>query len=350
MQNYLHRRHYPQELLTSPSSIFSSLIADVQHARESIDMEYYIFANDRTGHLFANLLCRKARQGVRVRLIVDGYGSMSLGRRMARELAASGVEFTSHALMCRARHHRKMAIIDGRIAHIGGINIADRYVVGNNLGMWHDAQLRLSGAAVKAVARLFDYDFMVSEGVVCEVPQPYNHDGIRVVWSESRGGYAMAELLREVIASARKRLLITTPYFMPPVSAMAQLASAVARGVEVTIVVPERCDVWVLDHVIRRHIAEAEVRGINMRICRRAFVHAKVAIVDERRVVVGSANLDARSLSLNHEIMVVSDNRYVVGEAKGFVDRLLTHSCEPMPKDRRSLIPAFLSRWFEAYL
>ena len=350
MHNNLLNGHHRMELLTSPSSIFSALIDDLHHARESIDMEYYIFANDRTGGLFANLLCRKAKQGLRVRLIVDGFGSMSLSRSMAHKFVECGVEFTSHSLLRRARHHRKMAIIDGRIAHIGGINIADRYVVGNNLGAWYDAQLRLSGGAVTAVARLFDYDFMMSEGAVCEVPLTYSHSGLEVVWSEARGGYAMAELLREVIASARKQLLITTPYFMPPAGVMMQLSSAVARGVEVTIVVPERCDVWLLDHVMRRHVASAHARGINIRICRGAFVHAKMGIVDDRSVVIGSANLDARSLGLNHEIMAVVTNRYIVGAARGFVDRLLAHTSEPNSRDKRSAIPGVICRCFENLL
>ena len=128
MYSYKLQRYHKLELLTSPSSIFSALIADLQHARESIDMEYYIFANDRTGNLFADILRRKARQGVRVRLIVDGYGSMSVSRAMQHAMAADGVEFSMHTLVSRARQHRKMAIVDGRVAHVGGINIADRYV------------------------------------------------------------------------------------------------------------------------------------------------------------------------------------------------------------------------------
>ena len=350
MNNHPKRNFCAQQLLVSPSAIFSSLIADIQRARETIDMEYYIFANDRTGRLFADILRRKARQGLRVRLIVDGYGSFSLGRDMRRALENDGVELQSHALMRHSRYHRKMAIIDGRIAHIGGINIADRYVVGNALGKWYDVQLRLMGDVVGAISRLFDYDSYVCEGIDCEVPMPYYRAGLEVVWSESRAGHAMAELLDDVVRSATQSLLFTTPYFMPPRRVIALLRAAVQRGVGVTLLIPERCDVWMLDHIMRRRLSEALECGVDVRICRGAFLHSKLALIDNERVVVGSANLDARSLYHNREIMASTTNREVVASARSFIDSMLAISTEPTQKDRRSLIPSLLCRCIEGWL
>ena len=349
---YYHPKHHhcAEELLISPSTIFSSLIADLQHARETIDMEYYIFANDRTGRLFADILSRKARKGVRVRLIVDGYGSRTLSRELRRALQHSGVELQSHSLMRHRRYHRKMAIIDGSIAHIGGINIADRYAVGNALGKWYDVQLRLMGGAVGAISRLFDYDAYISEGVDCEVPMSYQNAGLEVVWSENRGGRAMSELLARTISHAHRSLIFTTPYFMPPRSVMEAISRAIERGVKVTLIVPERCDIWLLDHVMRRYIARAVECGIDVRICRRAFLHAKLAVVDGKRVVVGSANLDARSLCHNREIMVATQNRVVIESAERFIRDMLDLSTEPTSRDTRSHIPAFLCRPIEGLL
>lgn len=350
MNNHPKHRDCAQQLLTSPSTIFSSLIADMQHARETIDMEYYIVANDRTGRLFVDILSRKARQGLRVRLIIDGYGSRSLSSKLRKALQHSGVELLCHSLMRHSRYHRKMAIIDGRIAHIGGINIADRYAVGNALGKWYDVQLRLVGDGVSTLQRLFDYDAFVCEGIDCEVPMSYHHAGMRVVWSESRGGRAMAELLCETLEEAQTSLIFATPYFMPPARVMDMLSRAVERGVRVTLLVPERCDVWLLDHVMRRHIAQAVECGIDVRICRRAFLHAKLAIVDQTKVVVGSANLDARSLYHNRELMAVTTNRGVRESAERFIEEMLAISTEPTPHDKRSFIPAFLCRCFESLL
>ena len=339
-----------ETLLTTPSLIFSSLIADMQRARETIELEYYIFASDRTGALFADILRRKSRQGVRVRLIVDGYGSLSMCRAQRKALQRDGVELHFHTLLCHSRYHRKMAIIDGRIAHIGGINIADRYVVGNVLGRWHDVQLRITGSAVRRLSQLFDYDFMVSEGVECEVPSAYCRDGMRVVWSEARGGYAMQELFSEMVASAAQSIVITTPYFMPPRLLLGRLAEAIARGVSVTILLSERCDVWVLDNVIRSRIADAMRRDIDVRICREGFVHSKLMVVDGERVVVGSANLDARSMYHNREIMVVTECREVVASATNYIESLLKVATPPTERDRRGCIPELLMRCFEGLL
>ena len=107
---------------------------------------------------------------------------------------------------------------------------------------------------------------------------------------------------------------------------------------------------WLLDHVMRRHIGEAVAHGIDVRICRRAFIHSKLAIVDGRKVVIGSANLDARSLRLNREVMVVTNDRGVVAAAKKFVAGLSSLLCAPDAKDMRSRIPQFVCRWFENVL
>jgi cardiolipin synthase len=160
----------------------------------------------------------------------------------------------------------------------------------------------------------------------------------------------MSELLRSIVSSAQKRLVFVTPYFMPPRSVLRQLVEAVERGVDVTVIIPERCDVWVLDHVIRQHIHQAVSHGINIRICRHSFVHAKLAVVDGRRVVVGSANLDARSINLNREVMVATEERSVVEAADSFVDRLMWLSYAPEERDKRSYIPAFVCRWLEGVL
>ena len=160
----------------------------------------------------------------------------------------------------------------------------------------------------------------------------------------------MTELLSGILASARHSLLFATPYFMPPEQVMEDIASAVQRGVRVTLLVPERCDVWMLDNVMRRHVAMAIRRGIDVRICRGAFLHAKLAIVDQTKVVVGSANLDSRSLYHNRELMAVTTNRGVRESAERFIEEMLAISTEPTPHDKRSFIPAFLCRCFESLL
>ena len=215
MYSYKLQRYHKLELLTSPSSIFSALIADLQHARESIDMEYYIFANDRTGNLFADILRRKARQGVRVRLLVDVYGSRNLPRGVRRMMIANGIEFRHSPILGHCRNHRKMIIIDNTTALVGGINIADRYISGNSLGVWHDAALLLTGGTIiKGLSSLFEHDYTPKSHSTMDISLSTSTP--MLYWSECGGGGCMTRLLKDIADGAEREILFTTPYFMPP--------------------------------------------------------------------------------------------------------------------------------------
>lgn len=348
---YSSKRHqHHEELLTTPATIFSSLIADLHHARHSIDMEYYIFAPDRTGHAIADILCRKARQGVRVRLVVDGYGSRSITRDMLRRLRHAGVDVHRHALLSNCRNHRKMTIVDSRTAHVGGVNIADRYAVGNNLGVWHDVQLRFTGRGVATLAELFDYDYKVAAGMRAVPPSPSCACGPELLWSETQGGRAMSVLLEDVVTSARRSITLTTPYFMPPQYVVDLLASAVTRGVRVTVIVPERCDIWVLDNITRGYVANAQRQGIEMLMVRDAFVHAKMALVDGCRTILGSANLDARSLNINRELMLSSRQKSLCRAAENFLLGLRQKCSLPRRSDLQSAFPSLMTKLIETVL
>lgn len=339
-----------QELLTTPSTIFSRLIADIQRARRTIDMEFYIFAPDRTGRTFAELLARKSRQGVAVRLLVDGYGSRHMTRALREQMISDGVNVQVYNNFGHCRNHRKMTIIDGHTAHVGGVNIADRYVVGNRLGIWHDAQLRFTGDGVVSLTSLFDYDSMLCRGHVIHPPRPMSCDDIGLYWSECNSGAAMRRLLEDVVTSAKRSLIFVTPYFIPSHAMLSLLSSAVDRGVSVGVVLPLRCDVWALEDLTRGYARAALTRGIRLFVVRNAFVHAKMALVDGRRVVLGSANLDSRSLSINRELMVETSNSGVAVAAERFIQRLLRLSFEPTAAELRSFIPAGVARLFEPLL
>lgn len=288
-------------------------------------MEFYIFEEDNIGRAFVELLLRKARQGVAVRMLLDGFGSRSVARKTLRRLADSGVDVRTTPIVSNCRNHRKIVIIDDRVAYTGGVNIADRYVSGNSLGIWHDVVLRISGDAVRGFRRILEYDSLLIEGVDSELV--VNSDPhIAIYASEMQHGRAMELLLRTIAGGAHREIAITTPYLFPSRDMLAMLASAVRRGVEVSIVVPMRSDVAVLDAVMPKYVAEAIDAGIVVRQVADAFVHAKMAVVDGERVVVGSANLDARSLRLNRELMVATDDKGVCHAASMFLESLFAMS------------------------
>lgn len=337
-------------LLTTPSSIFASLIRDLHRARRSIDMEYYIFEADRIGSTIIDILTRKAHQGVVVRLLIDGYGSRRMPHAMLARLLAAGVKVQRNTLLSHSRNHRKMAIIDKSIAHVGGINIADRYVVGNGLGLWHDVELRFTGETVATLAMLFEHDTNVAMGKSMEPLHSQKRHGLQLYWSEAEGGKAIGRLLSDIITTAEQSITLTTPYFMPPRDTLELLAAAVSRGVRVEVIIPERSDIWALDELTRRFVARAETRGIELRILRGAFLHAKLALVDHRRTILGSANLDARSLHINRELMLSTYDRGVSRAAENFLHEMRSKSTSPRRDDLRSAIPAIVTKLLEPVL
>lgn len=338
-----------EQLLTKPATIFGNLIADVQHARRSVDAEFYIFASDRTGRAFAELLGRKSRQGVHVRLLVDGFGSRGLASSIRRKLRDDGVELCLFSGAGNCRNHRKMAIIDGTVAYVGGVNIADRYTVGNRLGVWHDAELRFEGHDTAMLSQIFEYDYAMANGRRASI-DVVDDGRMGVYWTECGGGGAMERLFTDVVRGAERELIITTPYFIPTPRSFSLMHEAVMRGVEVRVIVPEYSDVWAIDDVMHHHIAHAMSVGIDVAVCRHSFLHAKMAIVDRRRVVVGSANLDARSFNVNREIMVSTYHRGVCADAVLFVDRLMRLSTPPTSRELRCRLPNFVVRMLEPLL
>ena len=342
MRNRADSKH-SEELLTSPKEIFTTLIQELQRARESIDMEFYIFLGDRIGNTIATLLRRKARQGVRVRLVVDGYGSRKMPHSLKRDLTTDGVQLRVIHSFSHRRNHRKIVIIDHRIALVGGINIADRYVVGNELGIWYDAVLRLNGRAVAELSQLFEYDFATKSQRKGLIPYTSAHNPT-LYWSESGGGGAMTRLLYDVIEGAEREIILTTPYFMPPRGVLKQLSHAIERGVHIRVILPRRCDIWLIDDIMRHSILEAEEAGIEVLILDNAFIHAKLVLVDSRRVVIGSANLDAHSLGVNRELMLSSFNRTTCISAKQFIEHLQSLASPAQCHEIKCFLPRFISR------
>lgn len=338
-----HQSRSIEQLLISPLEIFTTIIRELQHARKSIDMEFYIFEGDRIGTTIAHILCRKARQGVRVRLLVDGYGSRNLPRGVRRMMIANGIEFRHSPILGHCRNHRKMIIIDNTTALVGGINIADRYISGNNLGVWHDAALLLTGGTIiKGLSSLFEHDYTPKAHSTMDISLSTSTP--MLYWSECGGGECMTRLLKDIVDGAEREIIITTPYFMLPRRLLNIFGRAIERGVRIRVIIPERCDILLLDDVIHHSIEEARQLGIEICVIRGAFLHAKLALVDSCRVVIGSANLDSRSLSLNRELMVSSSNRAICHTARLFVDRLQQIATPPGKNEKKCFLPRIIIR------
>lgn len=313
-------------LLNDGGEKFPSLIRELQRARHSIHLEYYIFDGDRIGSAIADILCRKVRAGVSVRLLYDAVGSWRLPPALLRRLRDAGVEVCAFGRVrfpwltpsLNIRNHRKIAVIDGRTAFLGGINIARRYLEGDGLGRWRDEHLQICGGAAASLQRLFADDWVAAGG------QPFDIAGhvapcrspaairVQIGWSQSgRTRQTLADAFMAAIMQARHEIMITTPYFVPPQPLLRALCTAASGGVQVRLMVPLRADMRAAALAGESYFGELLGAGAEIYLYDSGFLHSKTMVVDSHTAVVGTANMDYRSLCTNREVAAfVYDARF----------------------------------------
>jgi len=309
--------HNRATLLHNGNNAFSALIAALQRATRSIHMEYYIIRDDRIGRTIADILQRKARAGVEVRVIYDAVGSCGLTRRMLQRMRRAGiavrafhpVEFPWFTPRATRRNHRKIVVTDGRIAFLGGINIAKYYLDGDCMGKWRDEHLRLEGDIVGDLQRLFLADWfhtarerldlsahVASHTITERLP-------MQLAWAEAGAErLTLAEAFAAAIARARRTIRISSPYFMPPTMVLDALRVAAHGGVRVRIMIPACSDSRYTDLVSEAYIEDLLATGAELYRYDNGFLHAKLLVVDEEIASVGTANMDYRSLFENSEV------------------------------------------------
>lgn len=344
------------EILHNGNNAFTALIASLQRATRSIHMEYYIFRDDRIGRTIADILIRKARAGVEVRLLYDAIGSWKLGQKMLRRMHEAGI----HTAACRPvrfpwftpevarRNHRKIVVTDGKVGYIGGINIAKYYLDGNYMGKWRDEHLCLEGDAVADLQRLFLADWARSRG---ESLDPGLHIAphtirerlsIQLAWSEEGASRTtLAEAFAALIIRARQRVRICSPYFLPPVLILDALRLAAHSGVRVQVMIPTSSDSRLTDIVSDSYIEDILDAGVEIYRYDNGFLHAKSAIIDDHTAWIGTANMDYRSLVDNLEVTAfIRSERIARQLARSFDDDLA--SCVKI--DRASWHPPLWRR------
>jgi cardiolipin synthase len=302
----------------------------VEAAEESLHLEYYIWKRDRTGTRVRDLLVRKAREGVRVRFLFDGVGSVFLTNRFLHPMREAGCEvrgFLPGATFrerwsLNLRNHRKIVVVDGRIGFTGGMNIGDEYLgLSRNRGYWRDAHLRIEGPAVLQLQQVFAEDWFFATGEpltdLALYPDPGEPgDTVAQVVTGGPTGPSNATrlVLFEAIAQARSSILLTTGYFVPPPELAWALESAAMRGVRVRLLVPGVSSyLWTI-YAGRSYYDSLLAAGIEVFEYRRGAMHSKTLTIDGRWSLVGSANFDNRSLMLNFEAGVAIDDPRIAAQ------------------------------------
>lgn len=307
-------------VFTEGAPKFETLKRDLRTARRFILLQYYIFNDDKIGNEIADILIERARAGVSVRVIYDHVGSFGVSKKFFRRMKAAGIDvqpflrvtFPQLANRLNWRNHRKIVVIDGVTGYIGGMNIADRYVEPHKgEPPWRDTHFRLRGAAVAALLYSFtsDWGYMGRPLPRTDIdfsPEDIDNDtAVQLLCSGPDSKWpAIALTFQRAISSARKRLYLQTPYFLPTDALLKELQNAALAKVDVRIMMPRHSDSRLLNLASYSYITECLRAGIKVYFYEKGMIHSKVMVVDDELTIGGSANFDFRSFEHNFETML----------------------------------------------
>lgn len=307
------------DLLFTGEEKFASLLESIEQAEKYIYIQYYIFKSDNIGSKILDALGKRAREGVDVKLLVDGMGGRNLSRKSVRELREAGGEVSiffppfvpSFNIRINYRNHRKICIIDGMIAYTGGFNVGDEYLgLSKKFGNWRDTHIKIQGSAVNSLLWRFSLDWEFASKKETSINQSYLHEeskennvGVQIVssgpdskWPSVKDGYM------KMISDAVEKIYIETPYFIPDDSILEALRVAGLSGVDVRVMIPNKPDHPFVYWASMSYIGELLEAGVRFFTYEEGFLHSKVILSDDFVSSVGTANLDIRSFQLNFEV------------------------------------------------
>lgn len=321
--------HNNQAVLTQDNKVeifidgrekFDALLRDIEHAKDHIHIQYYIFRLDSLGQQIYQALLGKAKQGVKVRILYDDTGSRSLRKKHFKELIPLGgrVEAFFPSIFplinprMNYRNHRKIVVIDGRIGYIGGFNVGDEYLgLKKKFGYWRDTHLRIEGSSVHPLQTRFildwnqasaEHDIEYSDIFFPAIPMK-GSVGLQIVssgpdseWEQIKNGYL------KLIMMAKKYIYIQSPYFIPDASFMDTLRIACLSGIDVRIMIPNKPDHIFVYWATYSYVGDLIRAGAKVYIYQNGFLHTKMIVIDDEASTVGTANIDVRSFKLNFEI------------------------------------------------
>lgn len=320
------------EFYFSGKEALEAMLSEVENAKHHIHLQSFIFYDDIIGSKFKNALISKAKSGVEVRVIFDSAGCWGVKNRFFKEMREAGVEVLEFSpiriLMPTSRmnyrNHRKILVVDGVVGFVGGVNIADKYIDGGVYEQWRDTQVRIQGESVFALQHTFLLDryFIINQHLPKR--KKYYPD-----FEKGRSGFTTSARDQRVIHSqiiscgpdgdwqsimqcyftmitnAQKSIYINTPYFIPSESLLNAIRIAALGGVSVNIMLPQRTDLLLAHYGSMSYMTELLRAGVNVYLFKNGFNHSKSISIDGTLCVVGSANMDSRSMTQDFEITAV---------------------------------------------
>lgn len=312
------------QLLIDGDETFSSMLSEIEKAKKYIILQTYIFRDDEIGNKFADLLIRKATEGLRVTFIHDDIGN-DIPVRLIKKLSKAGIKVSpfndrliKHKVQINFRNHRKILIIDGKVGFVGGLNIGDDYLGRwKKWGPWRDTHVKISGPSVIAaqVACAKDWYFSIEEPIEAdwEITESSENAQVMILHTgpaDERHTCLLAHIA--MINSAQERLWIASPYLVPPESLVDALFMASLRGVDVCLILPSYSDAILILHASKVYQERMLDHGIKLFSYTPGFLHQKVMLIDSKIATVGSANFDCRSMFINFEVTAITtDNKFI---------------------------------------
>lgn len=355
-------------LLNSGAEYFPALLKAINEARHEVHLETYIFEDDVTGRAVAEALAFAAGRGVTVRVLVDGFGASRFAGRLQPGLLAAGVKVMVYrpdiARLLLRRHrlrrlHRKLAVVDGEIAFVGGINVIDDLNTPERMPPRYDYAVRIEGPLLtpihEALRRLWELvswarlnrRYRLPRNLLKE-PQPRGRQTAAfLVRDNIRHRRDIEEAYLAAIAAAGHEIVLANAYFLPGRRFRRALREAVKRGVRVVILLQGRVEYRLLHYATQALYGKLLGAGIRIFEYDRSFLHAKVAVIDREWATVGSSNIDPFSLLLAREANVVVRDRSFANELQRSLRRAMQHGARELPVDSWKQLPwhARLLRW-----
>lgn len=346
-------------MLENGEESYPAMLRDIESANHKIYCSTYIFQNDHTGKQFIEAFSAARQRGVDVRILVDGLGGVAYPPSAIRALKKHKLNFQFFnpikilppSLHLNLRNHRKVMIVDSKAAYTGGQNIGDRHLVNKpgNKKCARDLHFRFTGKIVDELERAFLKDWNHAAGIINPAPfEPGNENRTQSpIWTRlipdgpNDDLDKLTKLLVGVMSTASKRIWIMTPYFLPSFDLVGALVAAELRGVDVKILLPEKTNIhlahWAALHNLR-YILDRELK---VYLQPAPFIHTKAVLIDDEYSLVGSANLDPRSLRLNFELVVEVFNAAFASQLEAYFNTCLAEA-RLLDEQRLQRLPAWM--------
>ena len=335
------------KLLVDGEATYTSLHAGIDEAESYILFQFYIIRADATGNRFKQQLIRRAEQGLGVYVLYDELGSSDLPAPWIADFRNAGIRMIpfntrqgpQNRFQLNFRNHRKIVVVDGKSAWIGGLNIGDDYLgKDKKLSPWRDTHLRIDGPAALVAQAIFisDWHWAGKEliGGLSWEPRPASGitgtgSDVLVLQSGPADEIETASLFfTNALNVARKRIWIATPYFIPDEATMVAIRLALLKGLDVRILTPELNDNWFVRNASNLYLKDLAAMGARIYFYEKGFMHQKVMLIDNRLAMVGTVNFDNRSFRLNFEITAALSNEDFAAEVEAMLQKDLANSSE----------------------